>query len=100
MLVPESSICKFKFQMNKISRRQFLQGAGAAVAAVTLMTLPALGGTKSKIGQKRVRVRPLASKANLRPGEISFYRRARFATAADAMRAVASRGIVAEVYKE
>lgn len=100
LIVMENRLCHFENTMNKISRRQFLQGAGAAVAAVTLLTLPALGGTKSKIGQKRVRVRPLASQANLRPGEISFYRRARFSTAADAMRAVASRGIVAEVYKE
>ena len=84
--------------MNKISRRQFLQGAGAAVAAVTLLALPALGGTKSKSSQKRVRVRPQASQTNLRPGEISFYRRARFATAADAMRAVASRKLCAEIY--
>ena len=83
--------------MNKISRRQFLQGAGAAV---TLLALPALGGMKSKNGQKRVRVRPLASQTNLRPGEISFYRRARFATAADAMRAAASRGLTAEIYAE
>lgn len=70
-----------------------------AVAAMSLMALPALGGTKAKNGQKRVRVRPVDS-ASLRPGEISFYRRARFATAADAMRAVASRRMNAEIYVE
>ena len=96
----KNSLCHFENTMNKISRRQFLQGAGAAVAAVTLMTLPALGGTKSKNVQKRVRVRPLASQADLRPGEISFYRRARFASAADAMRAVASRRLTGEIYTE
>ena len=88
-----------RIKMKGISRRQFLQGAGAAVAAATLLTLPALGGTKAKNGKKRVRIRPVSS-ANLRPGEISFYRRARFATAADAMRAVASRRVIAEIYNE
>ena len=85
--------------MKEISRRQFLQGAGAAIAVVTLMTMPAMGGTKSKNGQKRVRIRPVSS-ANLRPGEISFYRRARFATAADAMRAAAARRMNGTVYVE
>ena len=85
--------------MKEISRRQFLQGAGAAVAAMSLMALPALGGTKAKNSQRRVRVRPISS-SGLRAGEISFYRRARFATPADAMRAAASRGMQAEIYVE
>lgn len=85
--------------MKGISRRQFLQGAGAAMAAATLLTLPALAGTKAKNGEKRVRIRPV-DPANLRPGEISFYSRARFATAADAMRAVAARRMSAEIYVE
>ena len=88
---------KMFIEMKAISRRQFLQGAGAAFAAVTLMSLPALGGTKSKNGHKRVRIRPVPG-ADLRPGEISFYRRERYATAADAMRAVASRRMKAEIY--
>ena len=88
-----------RIKMKGISRRQFLQGAGAAVAAATLMTLPALGGTKAKNGAKRVRIRPVST-ANLRPGEISFYRRARFATAADATRAVASRRMAAEIFSD
>ena len=83
--------------MNEISRRRFLQVAGAFM--VTAAAFPALGGTKAKNGHKRVCVRPVDS-ANLRPGEISFYRRARFATAADAMRAVAARGMQAEIYME
>jgi hypothetical protein len=49
---------------------------------------------------KRVRIRPLSSQGDLRPGEIAFYRRAKFATAADAMRAVASRGMAAKIYLE
>ena len=89
---------KNALQMKAISRRQFLQGAGAAAVAVALMALPALGGTQSHNGTKRVRIRPLSSQGNPRPGEMAFYRRARFASAADAMRALASRGMVAEVY--
>lgn len=85
-------------EMNGISRRKFLQVAGAAIVAVA--AIPSLGGTKgNKNGQMRVRIRPVPG-ADLRPGEISFYRRARFATAADAMRAVASRRMKAEIYVE
>ena len=85
-------------EMNEISRRRFLQVAGAAIVAVAVV--PSLGGTKeAHNGQKRVRIRPVAG-ADLRPGEISFYRRARFATPADAMRAVASRRMSAEIYVE
>lgn len=80
-----------------ISRRQFLQGAGAMIVAVA--AIPGLGSAKAKNGQKRVRIRPVST-ANLRPGEISFYRRARFATAADATRAVASRRMTAEIFTD
>ena len=83
--------------MNGISRRKFLQVAGAAIVAVA--AIPSLGGTKARNGVKRVRIRPV-SDADLRPGEISFYRRARFETAADAMRTAASRGMNAEIYRE
>lgn len=83
--------------VNGISRRQFLQGAGAMIVAAA--AIPSLGGAGNHNGQKRVRIRPTTG-ANLRPGEISFYRRARFATAADAMRAVASRRMKAEIYLE
>ena len=51
-------------------------------------------------GQKRVRVRPLSSQVDISPTERRFYNRARFETAADAMRAVASRGMTAEIYTE
>ena len=84
--------------MNEISRRRFLQVAGAAIVAVAV--IPTLGGTKeAHNGQKRVRIRPVAG-ADLRPGEISFYRRARFATPADAMRAAAARRMNGTVYVE
>lgn len=84
-------------EMNEISRRKFLQIAGSAIVAMA--AIPSLGGHGNHHGAKRVRIRPVSG-AVLRPGEISFYRRARFATAADAMRAVASRGMQAEIYME
>lgn len=84
------------FEMNEISRRRFLQVAGAAVVAAAL---PSLGGAKNPNGEKRVRIRPVPG-ADLRPGEVSFYRRAKFWTAADAMRAVASRKMAGIIYLE
>lgn len=83
--------------MKEISRRRFLQVSGAALMAVA--AIPAMGGHGNHNGAKRVRIRPVPG-ADLRPGEISFYRRAKFATAADAMRAAASRGLKAEIYVE
>ena len=80
--------------MSEISRRRFLQVAGAALVAAAV--LPSLGGAGNPAGEKRVRLRPLSG-ADLRPGEIAFYRRARFATAADAMRAAAARRMAAEI---
>ena len=85
--------------MKAMSRRHFLQVAGATML-LAAVAVPALGGGKSSHGVKRIRIRPLSSQGNVRPGEISFYRRARFATAADAMRAVASRRMTAEIYAE
>ena len=84
-------------EMHEISRRKFLQIAGATILAVA--TLPALGGAKARHGEKHVRIRPVQG-ANLRPGEISFYRRARFATPADAMRAAAARRMNGTIYME
>lgn len=83
--------------MKEISRRKFLQVAGAAFVAVA--AIPSWGGPGNHSGAKRVRIRPVPD-ADLRPGEISFYRRARFATAADAMRATASRKLTGVVYME
>ena len=87
--------------MNEISRRRFLQVAGSALVAIA--AIPSLGNSGNNNGnhngEKRVRIRPVPG-ADLRPGEISFYRRARFETAADAMRAVASRRMKAEIYVE
>ena len=85
------------FEMREISRRTFLQVAGTAILAAA--ALPALGGAKARHGEKRVRIRPVSG-ADLRPGEIAFYRRARFATAADAMRAAAARRMNGAVYVE
>ena len=66
---------------------------------LTAVAVPAMGGHgNGHNGQKRVRVRPLSSQGNIRPTERAFYNCARFETAADAMRALASRGMVAEIY--
>ena len=62
--------------------------------------MPAIGGGQNRRGVKRVRVRKLAGQGNPSPAEKAFYQRARFATAADAVRAVASRGMTAEIYVE
>ena len=86
--------------MNGISRRKFLQVAGAAIVAAA--AIPSLGGTKKKKknGEKRVRVRPYNANQKLTPSEIDFCDRARFTTAADAMRAAAARGIPVVIYKK
>lgn len=84
-------------EMKAISRRRFLQVAGATMLVAAV---PAVGGGQNRWGPKKIRIRPLSSESNLRPGEISFYRSAKFATAADAMRAVASRRMTAEIYAE
>jgi hypothetical protein len=42
----------------------------------------------------------MAEQGNPSPAEGTFYQRTRFATAADAMRAVASRRMTAEIYAE
>ena len=84
-------------EMKAISRRRFLQVAGATMLVAAV---PAVGGGQNRWGPKKIRIRPLSSEGNLCPGEISFYRRAKFATAADAMRAVASRRMTAEIYAE
>ena len=85
-------------KMKAISRRRFLQVAGATMLAAAV-SIPSISGAKAKNGVKRVRVRPISSN-NLRPGEVIFYDNARFATEADAMRAVASRRMTAEIYVE
>ena len=88
---------KNALQMKAISRRRFLQLAGATVLVAAL---PAIGGGQNHRGAKRIRIRPLASQGNVTTAKSVFFQRARFATAADAMRAAASRGTNAEIYVE
>ena len=83
--------------MKAISRRRFIQIAGTTILVATM---PAIGGSQNPRGEKRVRVRPLASQEDISPAERAFFRRARFATAADAMRATASRRMTAEIFME
>ena len=83
--------------MSAMSRRRFLQVAGAAMA---LAALPAVGGRSRSQREKRIRIRPFPPQAPLSPSQRAFFDRAQFETAADAMRAVASRGVTAEIYVE
>ena len=88
-------------KMKAISRRRFLQVAGAAMVLAVATAIPAIGGDdKPKSWRCPVRVRPLSSSKNLRQSELAFYRKARFSCAADAMRALASRGMTGEIYAE
>ena len=81
--------------MKEMSRRQFLHTAGVAMLVATL---PALGrGGRNRRHQKNIRVRSLVPLGHLTPAERAFIQRARFATAADAMRAVAARRLAAAV---
>jgi len=84
--------------MKTISRRQFIQVAGATMLVAVAVPAIGSGHGNGHHGQKRVRVRPLSSEGHLRPAERAFYHRARFESAADAMRALASRGMTAEIY--
>ena len=88
---------KTYIEMKGMSRRKFLQVAGATMLAAAL---PAIGRGRNRRGPEKYRIRPLASPADLCPGEIAFCRRARFATAADAMRAAAAHRMAAEIYIE
>ncbi len=83
-------------QMNAISRRTFLQMVGASALAVMALSLSAFGGGKTT--SRRIRVRMVSF--HPRAAEMAFCQRARFASAADAMRALASRGMAAEIYRE
>ena len=88
-----------QIKMKAISRRRFLQVAGATIL-VAAVAAPAFGGGRNHKGPKKIRVRPLPSQRDLSSSQQSFFHRARFATAADAMRVTASRGLIAEIYEE
>lgn len=97
MLCSSNLLWKISTEMKGISRRRFLQVAGITTL---LAALPAVGGHGHGQGPKRVKVRPLVPNQDLSPTERAFFRKARFRTAADAMRAVASRRMKAEIYVE
>jgi hypothetical protein len=96
-LVSNYVMLKMSVEMKAISRRHFLQVAGATMLVAVL---PAIGGGRNHRGVKRVRVRKLEGQGNISNADRAFYHRARFATPADAMRAVASRRMTAEIYME
>lgn len=61
-------------------------------------TMPALGrGGRSRRREKNIKVRSLTPLGHLSPAARAFVQHARFATAADAMRATAARRIAAEI---
>lgn len=80
--------------MKEMSRRRFLQVAGVTVVAAAL---PALGGGRNHQGLKRIKVRSLSAPHDFSAAEKVFSGRAKFAAAADAMRAVAARRMRAEL---
>lgn len=80
--------------MKEFSRRRFLQVAGATMLVAAL---PAIGDGKNRKDEKRVRIRPASGRQDVSPAERAFCQHARFATAADAMRAAAARRIAAEI---
>ena len=81
-------------KMKAISRRQFLQMAGASAVAVAAISIP--GISKGEEGQGEIKVRSLPPGARGR--KISFCQTATFPSAPDAFRVLASRGIEAEIY--
>lgn len=85
--------------MINISRRKFLQVTGTAAVAAAVLALPVSGAGRSRRGPRNVRVR-LLPMGNPRLADETFCHRARFPTAADAMRAAARRGVAAEIYRE
>lgn len=84
--------------MSAITRRKFLQLAGSAML---LAALPVASGAskKAKPFRRAVRIRPLSTQI-VTHSEQAFMRRARFECAADALRALASRGMTGEAYAE
>ena len=80
--------------MKTMSRREFLQVAGATMLVAAL---PSIGGGKNRPGEKRVRIRPASGRQDVSLSEKAFCQRARFATVSDAMRAAAARRIAAEI---
>ena len=97
LLVSSDSSGNVAATMTRMTRRNFLQVAGgAAVAAAALMVpVAGVGQVRKRVRNVRVRLKPAGSH---RGSDVSFCRRARFATAADAIRATARRGVAAEIY--
>lgn len=80
--------------MKAISRRQFLQLAGASVVTIAAASMPRI--SKGDEGQGEIKARSLPEGARVR--DVGFCSTATFPSAPDAFRVLASRGIEAEVY--
>lgn len=85
--------------MKRFTRREFLNAAGCLAAAGCTASVFMAGHWATGLSRSVVRVRPVdVEEASL--ADQSFCARARFATAADAVRVCASRGMTVEVYRE
>lgn len=85
--------------MSTISRRSFLRWAGIVTASIPLLASQLFSASaKEDKTSPRVRVRPLNSPA-CTLGQLGFADRARFPSAADAMRASAGRAAKLEIYQ-
>lgn len=84
--------------MIPVTRRGFLQAAGAAALATALMAVPADGAGRARRGLRKVRVRPLHPN-RCSASHKAFCQKAKFYTAADAIRVVARRNFECEIYR-
>jgi len=82
--------------MKAISRRRFLQVAGASVVAVAAVSIP--GISKGDEGEGVIRVRNTPAVLGMRTKRRTFCQQATFPSAPDALRVLASRGIEAEIF--
>ncbi len=83
----------------EMNRREFLKVAGCALAVMALPVITGSGSPEIPPLEHKIRVRPL-SPETATESELAFCTRARFKTAADAMRACAARDFKAEIYEE
>ena len=82
--------------MSALSRRVFLQLAGAATGGLALAATWAAEGSRRPKARRTLRVRSAGGAGGVKSQE-SFCRRARFVSAADALRAAAARGLTGEI---
>ncbi|MBU1694220.1 MAG: twin-arginine translocation signal domain-containing protein [Verrucomicrobia bacterium] len=85
--------------MKPVTRRGFLQVAGAAALGATAFSVLTPKLARSDRKRRQVRLQPVPA-TSFHPADEAFCKRARFPTAADAVRVAARRGLSAEIYRE